>query len=242
MSDIAQNALRYGENNTKRSDYPNPHNGEIFDKNIVGFDCSGFVCHIIIESGFRIDYGNTSVLLQSKAFMNVTYEAVKPGDIILFNGHVGIVLEYDNSKYLGRFIHMRGKNNIGGIQKSYFISNQDKYEKLFKRINGNHIGPDGKAIIYGTSKHITAFRRVDNKRYSSVVDLHIKSDNSNPTLRPLGTRVYSNYIVKTPKSINKVTKNVKSRPERNALKRKSVPERSGLIKLVKRLWGNLPGT
>src|ERR1039457_2492467 len=166
MSDIAQNALRYNTSNTKRSDPPNPHNGATIDKQgngeaIIGFDCSGFVCHVIIESGYRINYEPCAGLSASKAFTTIDQAETQPGDIILFDGHVGIVIEYDRTKYLGRFIHMSGsKTKPGSIKKSYFVSDANEYRKLFKQNGKTPKAPDGKDIGYGSSRAITAFRRI----------------------------------------------------------------------------------
>lgn len=200
MSDIARNCSRYGTGNTKRSDFPNPHNGEAIQKNIIGFDCSGFVCHVLIESGYRVDYESTHGLLKSKAFSDVTSEKVKPGDIILFNGHVGVVIDYDHANSLGKFIHMSGQKNRGEIKTSYFITDPTNFSVMFKQQHVP-IDPDGKRITYGYTRPIEAFRRVNNNRYSAELDLHINGRNPFPTLHPLGTRVYSNHKVKRPKPL-----------------------------------------
>jgi cell wall-associated NlpC family hydrolase len=109
MSDIVQNALRYNSTNTDRSDPPNPHNGQEVGKqddgkSIIGFDCSGFVCHVMIESGYRINYERPSSLTNSQAFYDVATNEAWPGDIILFSGHVGIVIEYDSNTGIGKRI------------------------------------------------------------------------------------------------------------------------------------------
>ena len=65
MSDIVKNALRYNTLNSKLSDPPHPHNGELdgnTSKIRLDFDCSGFVCHVLLESGYRIDYESTGML------------------------------------------------------------------------------------------------------------------------------------------------------------------------------------
>lgn len=250
MSDIVQNALRYYNNpGVDRSDSPNPHNGEVISKHdngtsVIGFDCSGFVCHVMIESGYRVDYEFTSLLSGSKAYITVDKSQVQPGDIILFSGHVGIVLEYDHAKFLGRFIHMSGKNNEGEIKKSYFITDKDIYKQLFNPAitkKGNMAAPDGgESIGYGVTRTITAFRRINKDRYSPEADLHINGSNPQPTLKPLGISVYSKHKIKTTNATQKVAKKTKTSPSTHKLKHKSVPLQDGYIKLIKRMWASLP--
>ena len=232
MSDIAQNALRYNSVNTKRSDPPNPHNGQLVDNQdngeaVIGFDCSGFACHVIIESGYRIDYESTSSLVISKAFTTVSNEDAQHGDIILFQGHVGIVTDYDSTTSLGSFIHMSGRNNEGGIKISYFVTDQNKSDK---------------SIYYGIKRKIVTIRRINKDRYSAEVDLHLNGSNPNAILRPLGIRVYSNHKVKTPDTKQSAVINTTKLPSTYQIKQKSVPQENGYIKLVKRIWANLPGS
>ncbi|WP_460597344.1 NlpC/P60 family protein [Geomonas sp. Red276] len=204
MSDIAQNSQRYGTGNTRRSDLPNPHNGEVVETGVLGFDCSGFVCHVLIESGYRLDYESTRGLISCSAFDKTEPEDVRPGDIILFSGHVGIVVEYDHQRSLGRFIHMSGRNNKGGITTSYFITDIKTFRGQSNK-KSRPFDPDGKPITYGYDRPINSFKRVKNSRYSADLDVHLNGANQLPTLRPLGTRVYSNRNIKRPnRSANNV--------------------------------------
>ncbi len=237
MSDIVQNALRYDTTNTNRSDPPNPHNGQKVDKQesgeaIIGFDCSGFVCHVMIESGYRIDYESTAGLAASKAFSDVATDNEQSGDIILFSGHVGIVIEYNSNTKIGKFIHMSGRNNEGEIKRSYFITTKP---------NPKQLDPDGNPFYYGTSRPLRMFRRVNNDRYSAEVDLHINGTNPLPTLRPLGVNVYRNYVLKKPKTIPKTTPTLAEKPRNLPIHKKpqyeSVPQRNGFYTLIKRIWG-----
>ena len=248
MSDIAQNGLRYNPTNTARSDCFNSHNGQVVSELkpggvVIGFDCSGFVCHVIIESGYRIDYDATYNLITSKAFSSVSDNNAQSGDIILFDGHVGIVTEYDPSTALGKFIHMSGNSKKGGVLKlSYFVSNEDKYRQLLNQTKVRALrGPDNNTIIYGTSRPVIALRRVNTNRYSADVDLHVNGSNPYPTLRTLGTTVYSDHIRKTQKR-SKSTKSKKNKnlPSTKDLQYENVPHKDGSFDLIKRMFGNLP--
>ena len=240
MSDIAQNALRYNTENTVRRG--NGHNnGEIVGKQkngdpIVGFDCSGFVCHVIIESGYRIDYVTTGGFSSSNAFSKTPTNNVLPGDVIHFGGHVGIVIEYDSNTGTGSFKHMSGTGEVGEMSFSYFITKQPKK---------NQKTPDGKNYYYG-ARGIVSFYRVNNNRYSAEVDLHLNGSNPKPTLRPLGRYVYRDYVT----SIEKAQKAAKYKanlenktiniPTQKKLKTMSVPDQDGYNNLNKRIYGNLP--
>ena len=239
MGDIAQNALRYFNcPNVDRSDYPKPHNGQIIRDNVIGFDCSGFVCHVLIESGYRVDYdGGTSGFKNSNAFTKKNADEVLSGDIILFDGHVGIVTEYDPNTYIGKFIHMNGDNKKGGkITISDFVSDIDNYVKKFNR--KTPINPSGKLFdYYGTTKPITKFLRINNTRYSAQIDLHLNGGNLQPTLRPLGTNVYRNYVMKKPDTTSNLAKKRKNLPIHKKPQCKNVPNRNGAYNLVKSIWG-----
>jgi hypothetical protein len=234
VSDILQNAQRYGVTNTKRSDSPKSHNGQILEKNVIGFDCSGFVTHVIIESGYRIDYHPTGGFLKSKAFTDIPPSSAQPSDIIMFNGHVGIVVEYDHSKFLGRFIHMSGKNNVGKIATSFFITKKSSYKLLSKQNGPQLLAPDGTYITFGTDRTVTGFRRIKSDRYSAEIDLHLNGNNPNPTLSPLGTSVYSKYLRKQQKEAAAAIQ-TKSVPRyKTNIKTKSVPfKKASLRQLLK---------
>jgi hypothetical protein len=244
MSDVAQNALRYNSTNTTRSDTANFHNGQEIGQQenggvMIGFDCSGFVCHVILESGYRIDYEPTGGLSGSNAFTTVS-DGADPGDIILFNGHVGIVIEYDSASALGKFIHMSGDRKRGGVIKiSYFVTDVNKYSEVSRQHKDKAPrGPDKMTIIYGTSRPITALRRVNSNRYSANVDLHINGSNANPILRPLGTRIYSKHILKAQKKSPKRVSRIKAQqPNPIQTKRKSIPPSAGYVNLIRRIWG-----
>ena len=186
MSDVAKNALRYyGITNAIRSDAPNPHNGQVVGKlsdgsAILGFDCSGFFCHVMIESGYRINYEPCDGYLKSASFETISENELKPGDMILFTGHIGIVTEYDHASSIGRFIHMSGSNNIGSIKISYFVTNIDKL--LHRTDHTQPTGPNIKSIKYGNTKPIVSLRRIKKNHYSNGLDLHLDNSNPNPTL------------------------------------------------------------
>jgi hypothetical protein len=243
MSDIVQNALRYYNcPSVDRSDYPNPHNGQVVGKqgngeNIIGFDCSGFICHVMNESGYRNDYEPTRALSGSKALTKKTEDEVLPGDLILFEGHVGIVTEYDPATFVGKFIHMSGNSRKGGkIKISDFVSDIDKYvQKFNKKIPINTSGSPFN--YYGTTKPVKEFLRINNDRYSAEVDLHINGSNPLPTLRPLGVNVYRNYVLKKPKANSILAEKPRNLPIHKKPSYKSVPLRKDSYTLIKRMWG-----
>lgn len=244
MSDIAHNALRYNSTNTTRSDAPNFHNGQEIGQQengdvMIGFDCSGFVCHVILESGYRIDYEPTGGLSGSNAFTTVS-DGADHGDIILFNGHVGIVIEYDSTTALGKFVHMSGDRKRGGVIKiSYFVTDVNKYSEVSRQPKDRAPrGPDKMTIIHGTSRPIIALRRVNSNRYSANVDLHMNGSNAKPVLRPLGTKIYSKHILKTNKRSPKRVSTIKAQqPTPIQIKRKSTPLAAGYVNLIRRIWG-----
>lgn len=240
MSDIALNASRYDIDKVKRSDPPNPHNGENVNGGI-GFDCSGFVCHVIIESGYRINYEGTSTLITSKAFTTIPESSVQPGDIILFRGHVGIVMGYTHKIGLGRFIHMSGENNKGRIKTSFFITDCGRYRHASGESDDSPLkDPAGESIRYGVSRPIKAFRRVNGNRYSIAADLHIDGSKPHPILRSLGTRVYSETRLRTTKAQTKIVETRQSLPSPNPLKPQPVPDWVGYSAvLLKKAWGKL---
>ena len=192
----------------------------------------GSYCHVLLESGYRIDYEGTGTLASSKAYTTVGAADVQPGDLILFNGHVGIVTEYDTPTLTGRFIHMSGKNNKGTLKTSDFKSprNDNKSVKL--------LYDEG----YATTRPITAFLRINKDRYWSQLDLHINESNPNPTLRPLGTAVYSNYVCKRPKPAKShLAKKIHNSPTHTRHQIQKIPKNDGYLALLSRMWGKLRG-
>jgi hypothetical protein len=235
MSDISRNAIRYTNSNTKRSDHPNPHNGEIIDKQkngspVIGFDCSGFVCHVLIESGYRVDYEGTSGIRVSSAYVDIAnFDDVKPGDLILFEGHVGIVIQYHVSASIGKFIHMKGSNNQGKLTTSGFVTNENKYKQHLDEIPVNQ---RPQYFYYGKIQKIIAFKRVKNERYSHLLDLHYKEADLGPTSRPLGTNLYYRFVRQTRALKGKGTKSL---PREKKIK-KNLPIIKKLY-LLDRMWG-----
>lgn len=235
MSDISANAKRYDQKNTVRSDPPNPHNGELVRANAIGFDCSGFVCHVINESGYRIDYESTSAMRQSKGFISIRTEDAQPGDLVLFKGHVGIILSYDKSSTLGSFIHMSGQRNIGVIRTTRFILNHEKYSYASEAANQDVIS----VATNITSQKVLYILRVRTERYSAEADLHYTGQNPFPILRPLGTAIYTKHVRKKPKE--RVLAAAIG-PKRAPVQTKSSPTRKGNEALLSRLWGDLVKT
>lgn len=65
-----------------------------------GFDCSGFVWHVLREAGVHIDARTSYAMYSDRHAHHVLRSQLRPGDVLIFNnaGHVGLYLGY------GRFV------------------------------------------------------------------------------------------------------------------------------------------
>jgi len=171
MSDISQNATRYDTSNTQRVDTIVKNNGQVYsgsgNTTKIGFDCSGYFYHVMRESGYGIERLTASGYQKSNKFYDVSSSNIRPGDMINFGNHIGIVTSYDPETGLGKFKHMRGSNNKGSLKESEFSTNPEipRY--------------------YGTNRPIKAIRRVNEDNYDPDLDLHKNGDNPQPVLQPI---------------------------------------------------------
>jgi cell wall-associated NlpC family hydrolase len=92
-----------------------------------GFDCSGFVCHVMLHYGYRLPHSSAAQYLLG---ISVTKNHARKGDLIFFKGrnyrakrvgHVGIVMSNNNGVIT--FIHSSVQ---GGVMVN---KNTDLYYK-----------------------------------------------------------------------------------------------------------------
>lgn len=102
-----------------------------------GFDCSGFICYVY--KAFEIELPRTSGQ-QFDAGNPIPHVEAKPGDIIVFSGpkdepgdpgHVGIVLDYDDTNGF-TFIHTSSPES-GGVRISS-ESSESYYKQHFLEV------------------------------------------------------------------------------------------------------------
>lgn len=101
-----------------------------------GFDCSGFTSFVFRNFGFSIDPGSRTQALQGK---RVSLSQVEVGDLLFFSGrrggktvgHVGMVIEVDESTGNMKFIHSATSKGItiqnfpdGGYYSNRFLHAQ----------------------------------------------------------------------------------------------------------------------
>ncbi|MCZ8227631.1 MAG: NlpC/P60 family protein, partial [Burkholderiaceae bacterium] len=170
MSDIIKNANRYNTSNTFRSDGGGQTRGN-YRKNdgaSIGFDCSGLVYHILRESGYDVPYAPSSVMVSAQIFsgnwatpVNSEVTPIRPGTLVYFNGHVGIVQSYDANAKTGKFLSMTGSNNVGLI----------KPDELFTT------DPKKIDIYWGGQRSYKGFAEVDPNLYDRALDQHANGAN-----------------------------------------------------------------
>ena len=138
---------------------------------VIGFDCSGYFYHVMRESGYGIGRASAASYLKSGNFTDVYYDDVKPGDMINFVNHIGIVIEYNPVTGKGDFVHMSGGSppNHGRLRTSPFTTGKDKKYITY----------------YSITRPIKAFRRVKEENYKPELDFHKDCKNSNPVLQPI---------------------------------------------------------
>lgn len=92
-------------------------------------DCSSFVHHVYQKAGLPYNFRPTQTLKNAPEFDVLPEEMGKPGDLILFRGHVGIINE-DNlvisstrirSKYQNSSITVMDRGNFPGIRGRRYV-------------------------------------------------------------------------------------------------------------------------
>ena len=172
MSDILTNALRYNTDNTFRSDGAgnNRGNQRNADGSQIGFDCSGYAYHVLRESGYDVPYAQTSAVFDGPdnlkadwaTNLNPKTQAIPPGTLAYFEGHVGIVQSFDPGSGRGTFISMTGANNSGILRSEVPFSIKKE-------------GADGVfwgGTTPGGSREFLGFAAVKPDRYDRDLDQH----------------------------------------------------------------------
>src|SRR5262245_21844448 len=107
MAKISDNKLlfndyRFSAANTARVSVAGSNRGQLTNDGRMGFDCSGFVDYVLRSGGYQIGSymstaqvftsGNT-LTTDSKLWQSTVQPAqARPGDLVYFSGHVGIVV------------------------------------------------------------------------------------------------------------------------------------------------------
>ena len=83
-------------------------------------DCSHFVHEVYQRAGLPYNFRTTSELGKAEEFERLPEEAARPGDLMLFRGHVGIVDE--NGKIISalRTRKRKRKSSIASIDRRFF--------------------------------------------------------------------------------------------------------------------------
>jgi len=94
-----------------------------------GLDCSNFVSHLLTESGLKVKFASTSTLNRERTTsleekfglidMGEDLELAKPGDLLLKEGHVVVLIDIHHALGTLDFIHAsRGskRTRVGGIE------------------------------------------------------------------------------------------------------------------------------
>ena len=115
------NDYDYGWGANGSSDTDNPKNG------YIDIDCSHLISNVLREAGYNVGYMTTGQLnsdMSQKYYDRITSaDQIKPGDVIVFMGHAGIVESYDPTTKTGTFFHSEGYAD--GPTTSPFTLNSD---------------------------------------------------------------------------------------------------------------------
>ena len=178
MSNILRNAYRLTPKNTYRNDRLNLGANNTNSGGKIGFDCSGFVWYVLNQSGYKIPYFNTSaahsangLIGKGAEYLNqVDKKDAKPGDLVYFGGHVGVVTEFDPATGKGKFYSMTGSPTKGGELR------EDSFDT------------QGRSGDWGTVGVFQGFARPDARHYDAKRDVYRNDPNDSSTWTPSQAR------------------------------------------------------
>ena len=131
MSNFLYNSYRFSAANTSRVDVAGQNRGQLTSDGRYGFDCSGFLWHVLKKSGYDIGVPfDTRSIMASKGVLSdqgkqwqesINSADVRAGDLVWFSGHAGIVVSFDPMTGKGVFRSSTGGNNEGrGVMDAEF--------------------------------------------------------------------------------------------------------------------------
>lgn len=159
MEKLLYNAYRFSAANSARVDIPGQQQGQLTGDGRYGFDCSGFVYYLLKRGGYKLDdYLNVSGMInQSNGSLTaaaakwqtpINTDQARAGDLVYFEGHVGIVVAYNPETGMGIY-----RSSTSG----YGVTDQP-----FSTVPG--------PTWWGTKKQFVAFTRIDETKYDNDAD------------------------------------------------------------------------
>lgn len=146
---ILFNSYRFNGGNSYRSDVQGQTNGFADSNGKLGFDCSGLVNYLLNHGGYNIgpqagtrdtvSAPGTLTTTGAKWQSIVTANNARPGDLVYFDGHVGVVVSFNADTGHGVF---RSSTSSRGVVDAEFSTSP---------VQG---------MTWGYTKHFWAFTRV----------------------------------------------------------------------------------
>ncbi|UUZ65412.1 NlpC/P60 family protein [Polaromonas sp. P1-6] len=131
MDKLLYNAYRFSSANSARIENGNGKNNlsAITADGRYGFDCSGFVNYLLTKGGYQVDnYTSTAQTIKADGSLTaagakwqqtISTNQAQQGDLVYFQGHVGIVVSYDNKTGVGVF---RSSTSSYGVTDAPFTT------------------------------------------------------------------------------------------------------------------------
>jgi hypothetical protein len=138
-SNLLYNSYRFNPTNSARREVSGQNNGQPTFDGRYGFDCSGFVNYLLNKGGYAVGAQlATSATVNSKGVLSpagaqwqskIDASAAKPGDLVYFQGHVGIVVSFNATTGKGVY---RSSTTSKGIIDDVFDTAHGWYGKPFE--------------------------------------------------------------------------------------------------------------